>query len=167
MDFATFAANLAANGASMGYFKPSALLALATGVTAWTSAYAATTNDMRTSMAYRSPAALTPARRRRRHSKPSATGCTWSSTSASRIPLPHSKAQPRGVKGCKIYCKVGGPAPTDLSEMTLLDTPSKSSHLAQYTAAQAGQAVYYRGCWVNTHGETGPMSDLVSGTIIG
>jgi hypothetical protein len=51
--------------------------------------------------------------------------------------------------------------------MTLLDTPGKSPYLAQFAGAQAGQVVYYQGCWTNTHDETGPLSDLVSGTLIG
>jgi hypothetical protein len=74
---------------------------------------------------------------------------------------------PACADGCKLYFKVGGPVPLDISEMALLDIASTPSYLAQFAGAQAGQTAYYRACWVNTHGETGPVSDLVSATIIG
>jgi len=80
---------------------------------------------------------------------------------------PHSKIKPDGVKGWRLYCKVGGTVPADTGEMTLLDLPSKSTYSARFTGAQAGQVAYYRACWVNTHNENGPWSDLVSGTIPG
>jgi hypothetical protein len=76
-------------------------------------------------------------------------------------------SRPDCANGCKLYFKVGGPVPADISEMNLLDIATTSSYLAQYAGAQAGQTAYYRACWVNSHNETGPVSDLVSGTIIG
>ncbi len=83
------------------------------------------------------------------------------------VNTPGSTVKPAGVKGCNVYFKVGGPAPLDISEMALHGVASTSPHAAQFAGAQAGKAVYYCGCWVNTHDETGPMSDLVSATIIG
>ena len=80
---------------------------------------------------------------------------------------PNSKAKPAGVVGCKLYCQVGGAPPADTSGMALLEIPTDTPYHAHFTGAQAGLVAYYRGCWVNTHKETGPWSDLVSATIPG
>jgi hypothetical protein len=78
---------------------------------------------------------------------------------------PTSKAKPAGVKACRIYFKIGGPVPADASAMAILDMPTHTPYIAHFTGAQAGQTVYYLACWVNTHNESGPWSDLVSATI--
>jgi hypothetical protein len=202
-----FAAYIAANGTTMGIKAP-VMSALASGVTAWTHAYAATTNpatvtstavsvknearatletllrpllrqiqadpattnDMRTSMGLH-----IPSRTHTRAAVPT-TAPQLSLTNGQHLThiigiqdtaATNTTAKPPGVKACKLYHKVGGPPPKDLTEMTLLDTPGKSPYLAQFAGAQAGQVVYYQGYWTNTHDETGPLSDLVSGTLIG
>ena len=81
------------------------------------------------------------------------------------VTTPHSKAKPGGVKGCEIWAKVGAPAPTDVSQMTLVGTPSHTPHTLNYTGAQAGQPVTYWPRWINTHDETGPWGDPITGTI--
>lgn len=80
---------------------------------------------------------------------------------------PHSKAQPAGLKGCKLYCKVGGTAPVDASDMTPVELVTKSPYAMHFTGVQAGLVAYYRACWENTHNELGPWSDLASATIPG
>lgn len=83
------------------------------------------------------------------------------------VTTPHSKAKPAGVKGCEIWAKVGAPAPTDVSQMQLMGTPSHTPHTLNYTGAQAGQPVTYWPRWINTHDETGPWGDPITGTIPG
>ncbi len=78
-----------------------------------------------------------------------------------------SRGRPAGVKSCEIWSKVGGPAPTDFSQMGYLDNSVKSPYKAEYSGAQAGQTVYVWARWVNTRGEKGPWSEPVSATVPG
>jgi predicted phage tail protein len=78
-----------------------------------------------------------------------------------------SKKKPAGVAYCEIWAKVGGPAPTDVSQLTYLGNASSSPQLEEFTGAQAGQLVYYWLRWVNTRGEKGPWSEPVIATIAG
>jgi hypothetical protein len=80
---------------------------------------------------------------------------------------PNSKKKPDGVKCCRIYFKIGGAAPADLSQMAILDMPTATPYHAHFTGAQAGLVAYYQACWINTHNEAGPVSDVVSATIPG
>lgn len=80
---------------------------------------------------------------------------------------PNSKKKPDGVKCCRIYFKIGGAAPADLSQMAILDMPTATPYVAHFTGAQAGLVAYYQACWINTHNEAGPVSDVVSATIPG
>ena len=72
-----------------------------------------------------------------------------------------------GAGGCKIWEKIGSPAPADMSQLTYLGTSTRAPFLAQFTGAQAGQTVYYWLRWVNTRNEKGPWSEPVSATIAG
>lgn len=78
-----------------------------------------------------------------------------------------SKAKPAGVTGCKIYAKIGLPAPTDVSQMQLLGTATHSPFLQHYDGSQAGQQVTLWACWTNAHDENGPWSAPASATIPG
>ncbi len=80
---------------------------------------------------------------------------------------PNSKKKPAGVAYCEIWAKVGGPAPTDVSQLTYLGNASKTPQMEEYTGAQAGLTVYYWLRWVNTRGDKGPWSEPVSATIAG
>jgi len=77
------------------------------------------------------------------------------------------RGKPAGVRSCEIWCKVGGPPPTDISQMTYLGDASKSPQLEEFTGAQAGLTVYYWLRWVNTRGVKGPWSEMISATIPG
>ena len=77
------------------------------------------------------------------------------------------RGRPAGVQSCEIWSKVGGPAPTDFSQMAFVDNSTKSPYKVQYNGAQAGQTVYFWLRWVNTRGEKGPWSEPVSATIAG
>jgi hypothetical protein len=78
-----------------------------------------------------------------------------------------TRGKPAGVSGCEIWEKIGGPAPTDISQLTYLGMATRSPFLAQFTGAQAGQTAYYWLRWVNTRNEKGPWSEPVSATIAG
>jgi hypothetical protein len=78
-----------------------------------------------------------------------------------------SRGRPAGVSGCEIWEKIGGPAPTDISQLAYLGTATRSPFLAQFTGAQAGQTAFYWLRWVNTRNEKGPWSELLSATIPG
>jgi hypothetical protein len=80
---------------------------------------------------------------------------------------PNSKKKPAGVANCEIWAKVGGPAPTDASQLTYLGNASKTPQIEEFTGAQAGLTVWYWLCWVNTRGDKGPWSEPISATIAG
>jgi hypothetical protein len=78
-----------------------------------------------------------------------------------------SKRKPAGVASCEIWSKVGGPAPTDYTQMMYVESPTKTPCLVTYEGAQAGLTVWYWMRWVNTRNQKGPWSDPVSATIAG
>ena len=80
---------------------------------------------------------------------------------------PTSTAKPAGVTACNIYAKIGLPAPTDISQMQLLGSPTHAPFVKHYEGSQAGLMVTLWACWTNAHGEQGPWSAAVSATIPG
>lgn len=79
---------------------------------------------------------------------------------------PTSKAKPAGVLGCEIYRKVGGTAPADLSQCEFVAMDTATPYGVEYQAEQGGQMVHYLGRWVNRNGSAGPISDLISATVV-
>ncbi|HMG75176.1 MAG TPA: hypothetical protein VK582_16875 [Pyrinomonadaceae bacterium] len=77
---------------------------------------------------------------------------------------PSSRAKPDGVTGCEIWVKVGT-APTGPSDLTYLALDTRSPYVAEYDDGDAGKIAYYRLRWLSTRGESGPWSQVVSGTI--
>lgn len=75
---------------------------------------------------------------------------------------PRSKAKPAGVHGCEIWMKVNGAA-----DFTYLATDTATPYIATFDIAQAGQTASYRLRWVNTRGQQGPWSSIVSATVVG
>jgi hypothetical protein len=80
---------------------------------------------------------------------------------------PNSRAKPSNSLGAEIWVKIGDPAPTDPSEFKFLGLDTQSPYVAEYTGADAGKTAYYMLRWVNSKGEPGPWSQMVSATIIG
>lgn len=78
-----------------------------------------------------------------------------------------SKRRPAGVAYCEVWAKIGGPAPTDESQLNYLGNAVKSPQLQDYPATQAGLTVWYWLRWVNARGEFGPWSVQVGSTIPG
>lgn len=80
---------------------------------------------------------------------------------------PRSKAKPAGVHGCEIWMKIDGDAPQDATELSFLCTETSSPHTKTYEGKIAGKTVYYWLRWVNTRGEYGPWSNMVSAMVVG
>ncbi len=80
---------------------------------------------------------------------------------------PNSKAKPKGVHGCQIWMKLGGDAPVNEEELTFLITDTSSPYKIKFKGEDAGKKAYYWLRWVNSKGEVGPWSSLVSGIIAG
>jgi len=80
---------------------------------------------------------------------------------------PTSRAKPDGVRGCQIWEKIGAPAPVSASDLIFVAETTKSPFLNHFNGADAGKMVYYWFRWVNTRGEVGPWSAMVSATIGG
>jgi hypothetical protein len=80
---------------------------------------------------------------------------------------PKSHAKPKGVMGCEIFVKIGGPAPADPSECTFLALDTASPYLAAYAGADANKMAHYLLRWATNAGDKGPWSGTVSATIGG
>lgn len=78
---------------------------------------------------------------------------------------PDSRAKPAGVRGCQIWVKIGGAAPTSPSECHFLATDTKTPYVNHFEMNEASQTVYYLLRWENTTGETGPWSAVFSAVV--
>jgi hypothetical protein len=81
------------------------------------------------------------------------------------VATPTSRAKPDGVRSCRLWIKIGGPPPTDLSQCEFLADDSNTPYTAVFDGAQGGQIAHIIGQWVSTRGEVGPISETVSATI--
>lgn len=75
---------------------------------------------------------------------------------------PTTKAKPAGVHGSEVWVKLG-----DEAEFRFLGTNTSSPFQAVFADADAGKTAQYRLRWVNTRGEHGPWSSIISATIVG
>ena len=80
---------------------------------------------------------------------------------------PTSRAKPDGVRGCQVWEKIGAPAPVSATDLIFVAETTKSPFVNHFNGADAGKMVYYWMRWVNTRGEVGPWSTMVSATIGG
>ena len=80
---------------------------------------------------------------------------------------PTSKAKPEGVHGCEIWMKIDGPAPVDASDLSYLGTATRSPFITTFEGKYAGKTAFYLLRWVNTRGQFGPWSSVISATIAG
>ncbi len=79
---------------------------------------------------------------------------------------PTRRAKPTGVMGAEIWVKIGE-APTGTDDLTFLGLDTRTPYVSEFDDSNVGQTAYYRLRWVNTRGEQGPWSDLVSAPIMG
>jgi hypothetical protein len=78
-----------------------------------------------------------------------------------------SRAKPKGVHGCEIWMKIGGPAPENGEGLTFKCICTKSPFVLNFDNANIGKVVYYRVRWINSRGEQGPWSKVVSAIVAG
>jgi len=79
----------------------------------------------------------------------------------------HSNAKPEGVHGCEIFVKIDGDAPKSVDELAYLGTSTATPFVIKYDGSKVGKIAYYWLRLVNTRGESGPWSTLVSAMIVG
>jgi hypothetical protein len=80
---------------------------------------------------------------------------------------PTSKAKPHGVVGCNIFMKLGGTAPTDLSQCEFIGFSTRTPFTEEFDGTQANQTAHFILQWVGTRGGLGPISETVSATVPG
>ena len=68
------------------------------------------------------------------------------------------KAKPHGALGVEIWQKIGGVAPVSVSDLTLLETVTKTPFVVGFEGTQAGSKVWYWMRWTNktSKGNWGP-----------
>ncbi len=76
------------------------------------------------------------------------------------------KGKPHGATGCEIWQKIGGTPPVSLTDLTELETITKSPLVITFEGTQAGLKVYYWMRWVNKTGK-GNWGPSFEGTILG
>jgi hypothetical protein len=83
---------------------------------------------------------------------------------------PTSRKKPEGATGCEIWVKIvenGGAAPKDVAECQYLATDTATPYVAEYDGMHAGKMAHYILRWLYKGGEKGPISEVVSATIVG
>lgn len=75
------------------------------------------------------------------------------------------RAKPAKVHGCEIWSKTGGEPPTSENEMTYIGIDTRTPRTISFQGGQQGQTVYYMMRWINTRGQHGPWSAVVSAVI--
>lgn len=78
-----------------------------------------------------------------------------------------SRGKPEGVYGCEIWIKRGGEEPKSNTEFTYLAIDTKSPYQMSFTLEDIGKRMYYLSRWINTRGETGPWSIIISAVVAG
>lgn len=79
---------------------------------------------------------------------------------------PLSTAKPAGAIGCEIYRKVGTTPPMDLTDCVFLGLDSASPFVVPFGSIDGGKTAYYMARWATRSGLTGPISDVISATVV-
>lgn len=81
------------------------------------------------------------------------------------VPGHTGRGKPDGIAGYVIYYKVGGDAPTDISQCIHAGQTSKSTFVKTFSGADGNKTVFYIVVAVNAKNEAGPMSETLSASI--
>lgn len=73
--------------------------------------------------------------------------------------------RPPHVIGFEIWRRIGGDTEPVTREMHLVEQAVHSPHTLEYEFEERGKRIWYRTRWVNTRGEKGPWSEIVSAII--
>jgi hypothetical protein len=76
-----------------------------------------------------------------------------------------SAGKPTHVIGFEIWRRVGGDTEPAYEEMQLVELATRSPHTLEYASTDRGKMVWYAVRWVNTRGEKGPWSEIVSAIV--
>lgn len=80
---------------------------------------------------------------------------------------PTRRAKPPRTRGVQIWQYIGNTPPASDADYSLLAVSSTSTYIVNFSSADAGKIAYYKCCWENTIGETGPWSAVFSAMIMG
>jgi len=80
---------------------------------------------------------------------------------------PTSRAKPAGVAYCELHLFIGTTAPAGPEAMHLQAVDKSAPYLMEFASSDAGKTAWWALRWVNTRGEHGPWSAMVSATIGG
>ncbi|MEX2244544.1 MAG: hypothetical protein WD716_11940 [Fimbriimonadaceae bacterium] len=80
---------------------------------------------------------------------------------------PTTKGKPFGVAGAELRYAIGATAPVDPDDYTFVAIDTKTPQIWTFEPSEAGQMAHWVARWINTRGEAGPWSDVVSATIPG
>ncbi len=72
---------------------------------------------------------------------------------------------PEGVERIEILGKIGGSAPVNDDELSVLGSTTRARHTLSFPMTEGGKTVYYRFRYVNPRQEKGPYSAVVAATI--
>ena len=74
------------------------------------------------------------------------------------ITTPESRAKPGNVRVVEIWEKIGGPAPTDHTQMQLLGSESRMPYRATFEEEDYGKPVWFIFRWIGKNNQPGPWS---------
>lgn len=80
---------------------------------------------------------------------------------------PTTRLKPRGVLGAEVWVKVGGEPPKTELDCRFLALDTATPYVAVFSGEDAGKTAYYMLRWVNSKGEKGAWSTIISATIVG
>jgi hypothetical protein len=75
------------------------------------------------------------------------------------------RAKPAHTIGYELWRKIGGEGEPSFDDMQLVELVTRSPHVVEYASADRGKTVWYFVRWVNTRGEKGPRSEIISAIV--
>ena len=78
---------------------------------------------------------------------------------------PNSNAKPVGVRATRVFRFVGTAAPANVSQYQLVGSATRHLFTSAFAPEDVGKKAFYIFQYENTRGETGPLSDPLSGGI--
>ena len=78
---------------------------------------------------------------------------------------PTRRGKPFGVQGCEVYVAVADNPPTDPKAYRFVALATRSPQKVTFGSEDGGKTANYLLRWVNTKGEKGPWSSVLSSTI--
>jgi hypothetical protein len=76
-----------------------------------------------------------------------------------------SAGKPPHTIGFEIWRRIGGDTEPTYEEMQFVELATRSPHTLEYPSTDRGKMVWYATRWVNTRGEKGPWSEIVSAIV--